>query len=137
MSAAQNGGWDFEVFFDGDCPLCIREIAMLKRLDVLGRIRFTDIASPTFDPASLGVSWETLMKKIHGRLPSGELVEGVEVFRTLYAAVGFERLVRLSRLPGIAQALDASYELFAKNRLRLTGRCEGACELPARRSTAS
>ena len=133
MSTAQNGSWDFEVFFDGDCPLCMREIAMLKRLDVLGRIRFTDIAEASFDPTALGVSWEALMRKIHGRLPNGELVEGVEVFRRLYAAVGFERLVGISRLPGISQALNVSYELFAKNRLRLTGRCDDACELPRRR----
>lgn len=137
MSASTNAAWEFEVFYDGDCPLCMREIAMLRRLDARGRIRFTDIADPGFDPASLGVPWDTLMKKIHGRLPSGELVEGVEVFRRLYAAVGFERLVRMSRLPGISQALDLSYELFAKNRLRLTGRCDDACEVPVRRRLAS
>lgn len=137
MSATTNAAWDVEVFFDGDCPLCMREIAMLQRLDALGRIRFTDIAEPGFDPTALGLSWETLMKKIHGRLPTGELVEGVEVFRRLYAAVGFGRLVRMSRLPGISRALDLSYELFAKNRLRLTGRCDGACDIPARRRLAS
>jgi len=25
--------YDIEVFFDGDCPLCIREINLLKKLD--------------------------------------------------------------------------------------------------------
>ncbi|HET9929750.1 MAG TPA: DUF393 domain-containing protein, partial [Polyangiaceae bacterium] len=78
----------FEVFYDGDCPLCVREIAMLRRRDKAQRIRFTNIAEPEFDPSALGVTWETLMKRIHGRLPNGELVEGVEVFRQLYAAVG-------------------------------------------------
>ena len=78
----------------------------------------------------MGLSWQTLMQRIHGRLPDGTIIEGVEVFRRLYAAVGFRRLVTLSRAPGVSQLLGLAYRLFAKNRLRLTGRCaDGACEV--------
>jgi predicted DCC family thiol-disulfide oxidoreductase YuxK len=116
--------FDVEVFFDGDCPLCVREIRLLQRLDARGRrIRFTDIQAPGFDLAGVGVGYRALMDRIHARLPTGELITGVEVFRRLYAAVGFRRLVALSRLPVIRPLLDAAYELFAKNRLRFTGRC--------------
>lgn len=62
------------------------------------------------------------MSKIHGRLPNGEWIEGVEVFRKLYDAVGFGWLVPATRVPGISHALDAAYRVFAKNRLRITGR---------------
>jgi len=113
----------FEVFFDGDCPLCLREIRLLRRLDRKGRILFTDIARPEFDPSSVGLDKQTLMARIHGRAPTGEMVEGVEVFRRLYAAVGFGPIVALSRLPGVSHLLDACYSWFASNRLRLTGRC--------------
>ncbi|MCC6900576.1 MAG: DUF393 domain-containing protein [Polyangiaceae bacterium] len=127
--------FDVEVFFDGDCPLCMREIRMLMRLDgKRQRIRFTDIASPGFDPTSVGMTWDQLMRRIHARLPDGSVIDGVEVFRRLYGAVGFSPLVWLSRAPGIAQALDFGYEKFAANRLRWTGRCTDACEIPARRS---
>ncbi len=115
--------FEIEVFFDGACHLCMREITLLRRLDRHQRIRFTDIAVPGFDTSTVGVSWSDLMSHIYGRLPDGTLVEGVEVFRRLYAAVGYKRLVALTRLPGIAQLLDLGYGLFAKNRLRLTGRC--------------
>jgi predicted DCC family thiol-disulfide oxidoreductase YuxK len=125
--------FDVEVFFDGDCPLCRREIALLRRLDRRERIRFTDIAAPGFDAGGVGVSWQGLMDRIHGRLPDGTLLEGVEVFRRLYAAVGFGRLVALTRLPGLSHLLDLAYRAFARNRLRLTGRCvDGRCVLPAR-----
>ena len=125
--------FDIEVFYDGACPLCMREIRMLQGRDLRQRIRFVDIAADGFDAASVGLSWETLMDRIHGRLPDGTLVEGVEVFRRLYAAVGFGPLVALSRLPGVSQLLDLAYHAFAKNRLRLTGRCvDGACELHAK-----
>jgi predicted DCC family thiol-disulfide oxidoreductase YuxK len=115
--------FDVEVFFDGDCPLCMREIRMLRRLDRNDRIRFTNIAATDFDPRLIGTTHDALMARIHGRLPGGALIEGVEVFRRLYAAVGFSRLVGLSRLPGLSWLFDAVYSVFARNRLRLTGRC--------------
>lgn len=125
--------FDIEVFYDGACPLCSREIDMLRRRDGKARIRFTDIAAPGFDAASVGLPWESLMARIHGRLPDGTLIEGVEVFRRLYAAIGFAGLVRVSRAPGLSHLLDLAYHLFAKNRLRFTGRCtDGACEVHAR-----
>ena len=43
----------FEVFYDGECPLCMREIRMLRRMDRRGRIRFTDIAAPGLDASPL------------------------------------------------------------------------------------
>jgi predicted DCC family thiol-disulfide oxidoreductase YuxK len=125
-----------EVFYDGDCPLCMREIRFLSWLDRRrGLIRFTDIADPGFSPEALGTDWETLMRRIHGRLPDGTWIDGVEVFRQLYGAVGFGPLVWLSRLPGVRTLLDWSYAQFAENRLKWTGRCSDACEIPARRAT--
>lgn len=46
-----------------------------------------------------------------------------DIFRRLYAAIGFGPLVFLSRLPLISQLLSWGYTVFARNRLRLTGRC--------------
>ena len=74
------------------------------------------------------------MERIHGRLPDGTLVEGVEVFRRLYAAVGFRWIVSLTRLPGVASLLDAAYGWFARRRLRLAG---GGRREPCLRCTAS
>lgn len=135
MSAGSPGDFDVEVYFDGDCPLCLREIRLLQRLDRRGRIRFTDIAAPGFDAGPPGLGWQDLMDRIHGRLPDGTLIEGVEVFRRLYAAVGFGPLVAATRLPGVSHLLDLGYRLFARNRLRLTGRCQdGQCAVHARRT---
>lgn len=130
--------FDIEVFYDGACPLCMREIRMLRGRDHRRRIRFVDIAGDGFDAASVGLTWEKLMERIHGRLPDGTLVEGVEVFRRLYSAVGFGPLVALTRLPGIRQLLDVAYHAFARNRLRPTGRCaDGDCEIHAKPPTLS
>lgn len=117
----------FEVFYDGDCPLCMREIAWLEKLDKREKIEFTDIQAEGFDPATVGKTHQELMAQIHGRLPDGTLVRGVEVFRHLYSAVGWTWPVALTRLPVVRPLLDAGYRVFAKNRLRLTGRSD-ACE---------
>jgi predicted DCC family thiol-disulfide oxidoreductase YuxK len=128
MSNPGANDFEVEVFYDGECPLCMREIDMLRRRDRRNCIRFTDIAADGFDAGSLGLSPQALMARLHGRLPDGTIIDGVEVFRRLYAAVGFERTVFISRLPGIAPILDAAYGAFAKRRLWLTGRCEdGTC----------
>jgi predicted DCC family thiol-disulfide oxidoreductase YuxK len=127
--------FDVEVFYDGECPLCMREIRMLRRRDQRARIRFTDISAKGFDADAVGLSWQALMDRIHGRLPDGTLIEGVEVFRRMYAAIGFPSLVALTRVPGVSHVLDLAYNVFAKNRLRLTGRCvDSSCELHPRRA---
>jgi predicted DCC family thiol-disulfide oxidoreductase YuxK len=127
--SAENSAFEVEVFFDGGCPLCRREIAMLRRFDRHGRIHFTDIAAPEFDAAPLGQTHDELMREIKGRLPDGTWITGVEVFRRLYGAAGFRWLIPVTRLPGIRQLLDVGYRVFARNRLRLTGRCTDACAI--------
>lgn len=123
--------FEVELFFDGDCPLCAREVRWLRRLDAQARVRFTDIALPTFDPSVTGRPRSELMASLHARLPDGTWLTGVDSFRAVYAAVGLRRLVALSRLPGVSWALDRGYAWFARNRLRLTGRCEAdACSAP-------
>ena len=119
--------WEVEVFHDGDCPICTREINWMRKRDVHGRIRFTDIAEPSFDPSFYDRTQEDFIAEIQGRLPSGEWLKGVEVFRRLYSAIGFGAAVRLTRLPLIASGLDWGYRVFARNRLRLTGRCTDNC----------
>ncbi|WP_010587161.1 thiol-disulfide oxidoreductase DCC family protein [Schlesneria paludicola] len=114
---------EIEVFFDGGCPLCLREVNLLRRMDRKGKIQFTDIDNPDFRPEELGKTYDDLMAEIQGRLSDGTWVTGVEVFRRLYTAVGFGPLVAITRLPILSQTMNLGYRIFARNRLRLTGRC--------------
>jgi predicted DCC family thiol-disulfide oxidoreductase YuxK len=125
--------WDVEVFFDGDCPLCRREINLLRRWDRKKRIRFTDIAADGFDSTAYGIDFDRFMAEIHGRLPNGEWIQGVEVFRRLYSAVGLSWPVAVTRWPGIRHGLDWTYRIFARNRLRWTGRCTADCRVESTR----
>lgn len=120
---APESAWQIEVFYDGDCPLCMREVKMLRWMDRRQRIRFTDIAAAEFCAADYGKSMPEFEDQIRARLPGGQWVVGVEVFRRLYAAVGLSPLVWLTRLPLLSQLCEIGYRVFAKNRLWLTGRC--------------
>ncbi|MGH0031963.1 MAG: thiol-disulfide oxidoreductase DCC family protein [Myxococcota bacterium] len=126
---------EVRILFDGECPLCAREVRMLRRLDRgRGRVGFEDIAAPDFDPARYATDQATLMARIHGVLPDGRLIEGMEVFRRVYAAVGLGWLLAPTRWPLLRPLFDALYRWFARNRLRWTGRsadcASDRCALP-------
>ena len=117
--------WQIRVLYDGECPLCTREVRLLERLDKRReRIQFEDIAAPAFDPAAYGLDADTLMARIHGVLPDGSVIEGVEVFRRAYGAVGLGWLLAPTRWPGLRRLADAAYRIFARNRLRWTARTD-------------
>ncbi|UCE84778.1 MAG: DUF393 domain-containing protein [Deltaproteobacteria bacterium] len=119
--------WDIKILHDGDCPLCAREIAMLKRRNRQGRVAFEDIAAPGFDPARYGLDRAAVMGRIHGVLPDGRVIEGMDVFRRAYAGVGLGWLLAPSRWPLAGRVFDRAYEIFARNRLRWTGREDALC----------
>ena len=121
-----------EVFYDGGCPVCSREVRFLQRRDRRGVIRFTDIDAAGFEAPAGGPGFDALMARIHGRLSDGTWIEGVEVFRQLYTVIWLGPLVALSRLPGITQLLDWSYGVFARNRRRVFGRCTAETCAPGR-----
>jgi predicted DCC family thiol-disulfide oxidoreductase YuxK len=134
--------WQIRVLFDGACPLCEREIRMLERLDRgRGCVDFEDISQPAFDPVIYGLDAEQVMARIHGVLPDGSVIEGLEVFRRVYAAVGLGWLLAPTRWPLLRGISEAGYRIFAQNRLRWTGRaadCEsGRCQLPRKQAGAN
>ncbi|MFK7767096.1 MAG: thiol-disulfide oxidoreductase DCC family protein [Mariniblastus sp.] len=104
----------FEVLYDGQCPLCKREIDMIRRKDKRGQLILTDIASAEFTPTDRTL--DQLMREIHGRNEDGSYVTGVEVFRQIYSRLGFGFVVSPTRLPVIRHLLDLGYTIFAKLR---------------------
>ncbi len=124
-------GWEIKVLIDGACPLCRREAELWRRLDAgRGRIALEDISAPSFDPAAYGLTRAQVMAEIHGLLPGGTLVRGMEVFRRAYRAVGWGWLAAPTGWPVLRTLFDRAYCWFARNRLRFTrgGRvCDARC----------
>ncbi len=122
----------FTMLYDGECPLCVREVRWLKKRDSKNSLQLIDITDAEFKAEEFGKTQDELMAKIHGVTSAGELVEGVEVFRQAYSAVGLGYLLSLTKYPVIRELSDLAYRGFAKIRIplgRLLGRCDtSACE---------
>ncbi|MCM1983474.1 thiol-disulfide oxidoreductase DCC family protein [Lyngbya confervoides] len=131
--AATPPTWSIQLLYDGDCPLCLREVRFLKSRDRRGAIDFVDIASPHYDPLlHQNISYHDAMGRIHAILPSGEILRDVAVFRHLYQAVGLGWVYALTRLRGVETLANWVYGIWARRRLAWTGRPDLA-ELEAQR----
>jgi predicted DCC family thiol-disulfide oxidoreductase YuxK len=124
----------FKLLYDGDCPFCRREVAMLKRIDRKNNLAVEDIAAIGFDPAKYGLTHTEVTGVLHGVFPDGRIVSRLEAIREAYRAVGMGWLVAPMQLPGVHWALDQVYGVFAHNRVWLGTlfgrRCEtGKCAI--------
>ena len=130
MKAAESPRWEIRILLDEECPLCAREGRLLERLDAgRGRVDLEDLSAVGFDASKYGLNQADIEARIHGVLPDGSVVEGVEVFSRAYAAVGLNWVSTLAEWRGIRWLLDRLYLVFAKNRLRITGRAPRQCAI--------
>lgn len=116
--------WKIKLLYDGECPLCLREVDFLRRKDAgRGLVAFVDIADTSYSPkANGGVDFETAMGRIHAVLPDGTVIKNVEVFRRVYEILGMGWIYAITRLPVIGSLADVLYGVWADWRLALTGR---------------
>ena len=116
--------WKINLLYDGDCPLCLREVNFLKKKDGgRGLVAFTDIAADDYEPAAHGnVSFEAAMARIHAVLPDGSVVQNVDVFRRVYAELGIGWMYAPTQWPLLGPIVDTLYNVWADWRLKLTGR---------------
>ncbi|SRR5579883_2849830 len=123
-SLSTSPSWKIKLLYDGQCPLCMREVSFLKRRDAgRGWVAFVDIADDNYTPeAHGGVDFETAMGRIHAVLPDGTIIKNVEVLRRVYETLGMGWVYAATKLPIIAPVADTLYEIWAQKRLALTGR---------------
>lgn len=97
------------VWYDGDCPLCRREIAWLRRLDRRGGINFINVAAGRACPMDRA----TLLARFHAREADGPLVSGAAAFAAMWRAIPVLRpLGRLARIPAVLWILERTYRVF-------------------------
>lgn len=121
---ASTSTWKIKLLYDGQCPLCLREVNFLRRKDNgRGLICFVDITADDYDPTHHGgVTFQAAMERIHGVLPNGTVLQNVAVFRYVYEVLGMGWVYGITKVPGIGQLADWVYGIWAKYRLQLTGR---------------
>ena len=116
--------WQIKLLYDGECPLCVREVNFLQKRDRgRGLVSFVDIAADDYDPAENGgVDFAIAMGRIHAVLVDGSVIQNVEVFRRVYEILGIGWIYGATKWPIIGPVVDALYGIWADWRLALTGR---------------
>lgn len=109
------------VWFDGACPLCRREIALMRRLDSRRAIRFVDV-SDVGAPEQCPIDRAQLLARFHAE-EDGRLLSGAAAFAAMWRAIPLLRpfglLARNRLLLGL---LERAYLAFLKVRPRLQRR---------------
>ncbi len=104
------------VWFDGACPLCRREISLMRRLDRRGRIDFVDVAA---EDASCPLDRDELLARFHAR-ENGRMVDGAEAFAAMWRAIPVLRpLGLIARFPPALWVMERMYRVFLRFRPRL------------------
>ena len=116
--------WKIKLLYDGDCPLCLREVNFLRQKDGgRGLVAFTDIAADDYSPEDNGgIDFATAMGRIHAVRSDGTVIKNVEVFRQVYAALGIGWIYAPTAWPVIGPLVDWAYGVWANWRLAVTGR---------------
>ena len=102
------------VWFDGDCPLCRREIALIRRLDRGRNIRFVDVAGD--GAADCPIDRAALLARFHAQ-EDGRLLSGAAAFAAMWRAVPWLRpLGLLARHRSVLAVLERAYVAFLRVR---------------------
>jgi predicted DCC family thiol-disulfide oxidoreductase YuxK len=118
-----------EIFYDGACHLCSREIVRYKRLDHSGTLKFVNIAAPGFRAGNYLLDAGAVQKRMHVRR-NGDVYQGVDAFLEIWKE--FPQLAVLGKiisLPGVYQLATLGYALFASIRRFLPKRKGEQCDL--------
>ena len=105
------------IWFDGSCPLCLREIAIMKRLDRRRAIEFIDVADKAH--VACPIDRAELLARFHAR-EDGRLLSGAAAFAAMWRAIPVLRpLGLLARNPVVLRLLEQAYITFLRVRPRL------------------
>ena len=118
MSQTKAAGHKLQVYFDGLCPLCSREIDVYRKKDKAGAIEFVDISHPEFTAEKEGLHPRRVQEVFHVReTASGKLLTGVDGFIAIWKVLpGLGLAARVAEKPWAKPFLKAGYCVFAKIR---------------------
>jgi len=104
------------VWFDADCPLCVREIALMRRLDKRNAIDFVSV----HDARGCPIDQDTLLARLHARDLDGRMLSGAAAFAAIWRVLPWLRPLGLAaQWPPLLAALEWGYRGFLRVRPRL------------------
>jgi predicted DCC family thiol-disulfide oxidoreductase YuxK len=101
------------VWHDGGCPLCQREIALMRRLDRGGAITFVDVHDPS---SQCPADRDALLARFHAR-EGDRMLSGGAAFAAMWRAIPLLRpLGMAARHEVVLAGLERLYRLFLRAR---------------------
>lgn len=101
------------VWYDSKCPLCIREIALMRRLDDARAIDFVDANIASGCP----VDRRDLLARFHAQEHGRPIVSGAAAFAVMWRAIPALRPIgRVARFRPVLWLLEGAYRLFLRAR---------------------
>ena len=100
---------DVTVWYDSECPLCVREIRLMRRLDRRHAIDFVSIQ----EGADCPLSTAELMQRFHARERGQPIVSGAAAFAAMWRAIPALRpLGLMARFRPVLWGLERLYRGF-------------------------
>ena len=104
------------VWYDSECPLCVREIRLMRKLDKRGAIDFIDLYTAEGCP----INRADLLKRFHAQEAGQPVVSGAAAFAAMWRAIPQLRpFGLLARFRPVLWMLEGAYRLFLLVRPRL------------------
>ena len=105
-----------KVWYDSDCPLCVREIRLMQKLDKRGAIEFIDLYGAEGCP----IDRAELVKRFHAQESGRPVVSGAAAFAAMWRAIpSLKPLGQLARFRPVLWLLEGAYRVFLLVRPRL------------------
>jgi predicted DCC family thiol-disulfide oxidoreductase YuxK len=101
------------LYYDGNCPLCLREIRTLERLRDQ-HLQLVDIHS--YEPAPGAPSRESMVLRLHLKADDGRWHSGVDATVKAWSHTRWGFLFRPLRWPLLTRLTDRAYEYWARRR---------------------
>lgn len=102
------------ILYNGRCPVCRAEIGHYRaRTEAAGApLRFEDLNETRLQDWRIGP--DQAMRRMHGRMPDGRIVSGVEAFALIWERLpGMGWMARAVRLPVIRPLAAFAYDRIA------------------------
>lgn len=107
---------ELTIFYDGFCPLCIKEMHHIRAQDKANKICLINLQVESSLMPYPELDKEKAMKVLLGKRKDGTYIEGLDVTHMAWSLLGKGHLTCILRVPFLRIIFDGVYQVFAKHR---------------------
>ncbi len=108
------------LFYDGACPICLKNRRILMHYDKNKTIHFIDINDSVSLKKYPQLSIEQATGKMNVLLSSGVWLNGIDAVHAAYQSVGLSSWVAWTRWPILKPFANRLYTFIANNRMKIS-----------------